>query len=91
MHFFRIIFGLSSNPADPKLAFTISSNIFFIIAAFAFCMPILPYLKKKAALLTGRAQVIVGWGQIAANIIMLLISTALLVGQSYNPFLYFRF
>ncbi len=74
--------------ADPALTLTLWANCLWLAAAVAFCMPLLPWLQGYLRQLPGRLQ---AWGQLAVNLAMLLVSTALLVGQSYNPFLYFRF
>lgn len=72
---------------DLPLMINISNNLFWFLAAVLFCAPVAPRLvealsKKKAP---------VSAAVPAVSIFCLLVSTALLVGQSYNPFLYFRF
>ncbi len=72
----------------------IQQNIFWIIAAFVLCMPVFPkineLLKKKSQ---NRQIPVINYNtlQIVLGIILLLISTAFLVGNTYNPFIYFRF
>ncbi|MBQ3500925.1 MAG: MBOAT family protein, partial [Oscillospiraceae bacterium] len=75
---------------DISLELTLLGNIFWIILAVAFCMPIVPAVKKfieDRPKLQMPAKII----QIPANAVMLIVNTALLVGMSYNPFLYYKF
>ena len=50
-------------------------------------MPTVKKFIEERPALTKISQYI----QIPANAVMLLVNTALLVGSSYNPFLYYRF
>ncbi|MEE1053329.1 MAG: MBOAT family O-acyltransferase [Acutalibacteraceae bacterium] len=70
------------------------SNIFIIIFCVLMSTPIIKkigsavrytYMDKKAV------SVIYSIGRIAIPLLLLLLSTAALVGDSYNPFLYFQF
>ncbi len=89
--FLQLLFGAGT--ADATLVgVTLLNNLFWLIAAVLFCLPILPWLQKTL----GRALPTINhegtvWPQVLANVVMLIVGTALLVGQSYNPFLYFRF
>ena len=87
----KVMFGAAGTGLyDITLGITIENNIFWIILAFVFCMPIIPVLKKfieKHPSLEIHAKRL----QIPANAAMLLINTALLVGSSYNPFIYYNF
>ena len=87
----KVMFGAAgAGLYDMSLGITIENNIFWIILAFAFCMPIVPMLKKfikKHPSLEAHADRL----QIPANVAMLLVNTALLVGSSYNPFIYYNF
>ncbi|MCQ2449986.1 MAG: MBOAT family protein, partial [Clostridia bacterium] len=46
---------------------------------------------KEMALKSTVATVVYGAGRVAIPIVLLVLSTAALVGNSFNPFLYFRF
>ncbi len=89
--FMGILFGGGS--ADATLVgVTLLNNLFWLLLAVMFCMPILPWVQKtldKNLPVTQQGDT--SWPQVVANVLMLLVGTALLVGQSYNPFLYFRF
>jgi hypothetical protein len=75
---------------DITLEITLENNLFWLIAAVAFCMPIYPrvraFIENRPALAN-----VAGWLKTPANLLMLATNTALLVGSSYNPFLYYRF
>jgi alginate O-acetyltransferase complex protein AlgI len=79
--------------SDPGLWVTVQNNCFWLLLSAAFCAPILPALKKllnRWASEDAQQAVLVA-AQCLGCLGLVLISTAYLVGQSYNPFLYFRF
>jgi alginate O-acetyltransferase complex protein AlgI len=90
--FLQVLFG-GGALADTMLAVTVQNNLFWLIAALLFCAPLAPTAWKGllGALHRDRGVELVGWVQTLVNVLVLLVCTALLVGQSYNPFLYFRF
>jgi alginate O-acetyltransferase complex protein AlgI len=91
--FFNVIFGFSGNKLwDFEVGVVLQSHLFWLIAAIIGCLPLArvfkPVLYKFFRLPeTASLQYV----QIIANVVLLIGSTALLVGKSYNPFLYFRF
>ncbi len=91
-HIFSILFGRAGAPlGDLQLTITVQNNLFWLIAAILFCMPITQWIKKGIRHLTAEGQALCQGGAIVMNVMILFLCTALLVGQSYNPFLYFRF
>lgn len=89
--FLRILFG-GAPLWDSRVEIALLNNLFWLVLAMVFCMPVVKWIKVfvsqwlekehlSAALLC----------QTAANALLLTASTAMLVGQSYNPFLYYRF
>ncbi|MDR2908805.1 MAG: MBOAT family protein [Oscillospiraceae bacterium] len=88
-----VMFGFAGRPVkDTGLGIAVTNNIFWLILALAFCAPILPLLKRKiAGIKSAHARVAVLYGRAAVSLAILLICTAMLVGESYNPFLYFKF
>ncbi|NLD88163.1 MAG: MBOAT family protein [Clostridiales bacterium] len=64
------------------------NNIFFILVSCICCVPVLPrihsFLEKKSPVLASCLTT-------TGSIILFIASAASLVGESYNPFLYFRF
>ena len=68
-----------------------------LLAALLFCLPLTQWCKNRLeswVVQDGRGQgrqALVSIGTAMMNVALLLVCTALLVGDSYNPFLYFRF
>ncbi len=91
----RGLLGLNGNGFSSYETKTLLwSNLFFLIAACVACTPWLMDQgaklerwaeRKKGAM---RLQQVI---QVASPMVLMLLSTAALVGDSYNPFLYFRF
>lgn len=87
-----IMFGLTSAPlSDLQLTITLQNNIFWLILSIIFCIPITQIIKNKVQTLSESSQAICVGCAAVMNFAILFICTAFLVGQSYNPFLYFRF
>ena len=61
------------------------------MAALLFCLPLSQWLKKRVERLPVQGQALSQVCSTVLNVGILFLSTALLVGQSYNPFLYFRY
>ena len=92
--FLQILFGTGGAGLwDVQLEVVLINNLFWLIIALAGCLPILPMLKKRweSAPRSKTAKRIFGLLRGAASIALLALCTAFLAGQSYNPFLYFRF
>lgn len=77
---------------DYSLTLTIKENIYWMILALILCMPLYQYLvvRYRRVLLSKNSNALY-WAGISFSIFLLLISTALMVGKSYNPFIYYRF
>lgn len=75
---------------DTALSLTLSSNCFWLIAAVIACLPVVPFMKKK---LEGTNPPAAASEIMRAvfTLVLLAACTVLLAGQSYNPFLYYRF
>lgn len=92
--FFKVLFGAAGAGAwDVQLEVVLLNNLFWLIIAVIGCMPVAGWAQKKwMALKKPRwsagleSGIHMGW-----NLGLLLLATAFLAGQSYNPFLYFRF
>ena len=84
----RSLFGLNGNAlSDFGAVVQLQSHLFLLLAAVLISTPVFPLVKKRldgSAL--GRC---VQYGVVP--VVLLLLSTACLVGDSYNPFLYFQF
>jgi alginate O-acetyltransferase complex protein AlgI len=89
--FVTVLYGLNNNPFwDFELELVIKNHIFWLFLALICCMPVFPYtvsfLKKRKV-----SDTIIQYIFIVFSFVFLMICTSLLVGKSYNPFLYFRF
>lgn len=91
--YFAVMFGLSGNAlSDPQLSITFMNNLFWLIAAVLFCMPITQLVKRWAqAQRSEGVRAGISIVNAIMNVMLLFVCTAMLVGDSYNPFLYFRF
>lgn len=91
--YFGVMFGLSGNAiSDPQLSITFMNNLFWLIAAVLFCMPITQLVKRWAqAQQSEGVRAGISIVNAIMNVMLLFVCTAMLVGDSYNPFLYFRF
>ena len=91
----RGLFGLNGNGFTSYETNTLLfSNLFFLIAACVACTPWLMNQGEKLALRAERkkgAMRLQQLVQVFSPMVLMLLSTAALVGDSYNPFLYFRF
>jgi len=67
--------------------------IYFIIAAVIACMPIAPKIRNALSRRASRffAPGVLAVCELVVCVVLLIVCTAMLVGESYNPFLYFRF
>ncbi len=70
------------------------NNLFFLAVAVAACTPLLPAVVKRvreAAKTTPAWSGFSGAVSVAAPVVLLFFSFLSLVGNTYNPFLYFQF
>ena len=89
--FFKGLIGLNGNAfCDAYTANIFMGNIFLFIAAIVFAMPVIPKLREMAFKKPGSAYIFQSAGVIC-NALMLLASSLLLLNNTNNPFLYFRF
>lgn len=91
--YFGVMFGLSGNAlSDPQLSITFMNNLFWLVAAVLFCMPITQLVKRwTQAQRSEGVRAGISIVNAIMNVMLLFVCTAMLVGDSYNPFLYFRF
>jgi alginate O-acetyltransferase complex protein AlgI len=89
--FFKNFFGLNGNAfADEIVKTSFINNIFLIIAAVVFSVPILDFFKKMKTD-SQKAIVIKNSVTLAVNVTLLIISSIMLNNATNHPFLYFRF
>ncbi len=91
--YLRVMFGLSGQPlTDPQLGITFANQLFWLLIALLFCMPVTQWVKHRLQEHPTKAkQTAVCVATAMMNVVLLFICTSMLVGDSYNPFLYFRF
>ena len=90
LNFFGVIFNITPHEvSDYELTSTILANIYWLIFALILCTPIFNMLMSYVGNM--RNKHVVHYLNISLNLIFLTISTMMLVGQSYNPFIYFKF
>lgn len=75
---------------DIELIFSIKQNLYWIILAIILCMPIYETINKLLIKHIKQKNLIFII-EILLNLVFLVTSVMLLVGSTYNPFLYFRF
>jgi alginate O-acetyltransferase complex protein AlgI len=92
--FFQILFGMNAvSFMGTSTTDDLSTHALWIAIAVLWCMPVGQWLQNKfrwfrLTVWPASTQTAI---LLVTDIVLLLTSTALLVGQSYNPFLYFRF
>ncbi len=94
----KSLFGFGGGWNGDNAHYTLRSYLFILIVAILACMPIVPWISRKLASATRRKDALGGVARALTNaaavvipVFLLLLSVLSLVGDSYNPFLYFRF
>lgn len=88
--YMKVLAGFGANAfVDTQFLYFLYTNGLLLIIAFIASTPLLMNMKKKVSSPVGKRtfEII----SIGALFFMLVVSTAYLVNDSYNPFLYFRF
>ena len=84
----RGLFGANGNAfSDFRSVTLLENNLFLLIAAVIGCTPLVRDLSGRFA----DNPAWRGCRNVLIPIVLLLLSTCALVGESYNPFLYFQF
>jgi alginate O-acetyltransferase complex protein AlgI len=90
--FFAIMFGGASSWWDVTVGIQLRANIIWLLLAIIFCMPVAEFFESRFGNRLSKKQwEIIPYAQTSLNVILLITSVSLLVGKTYNPFLYFRF
>ncbi|MEK3745799.1 MBOAT family O-acyltransferase [Brevibacillus sp. FSL K6-0770] len=87
--FLRAMFGFAGQGFMDDQALYYWSTSWLLLLVLAICST--PFPEKAAALLRDRRHLLGGAVAAAVHVGLLLLSTAFLVDETYNPFLYFRF
>lgn len=92
---FKGMFGLCSNGfTSYEINAFFKNNVFFLVVAVIACTPLMKNLGRLIAQKARNDADIALFNvarKIAVPVLMLILSTFSLVGDSYNPFLYFQF
>ena len=84
----RGLFGLNGNAAADFVSTTmLENNMFLLLVSAVACTPLPKLLSERLAV----SGIWDGCRRSLVPILLLLLSTCALVGESYNPFLYFQF
>ncbi len=87
--------GLNGNGfTNLQVSLSFKNNIFFLIFAIIASTPLPGYIYRKVSgFLTERGDAVklVYFFDIAEPLVLMILATIALVGNSYNPFLYFQF
>lgn len=91
--YFGIMFGVTSNTLmNSRLIYDVYSNVLLIGMAIVLSTPILQTIKNRMRRIKSRPLHYIYDGLTGIfYIFILILSTAYLVDESFNPFLYFRF
>ena len=97
-HALKSLFGGYQGLNGDNAHYTLKSYLFILLVAMIACSPIIPFLSKritaaaeKDGTVGGLARAVTNTVAVAAPVALLILSALALVGDSYNPFLYFRF
>ena len=92
IQFIGILFGHGNNPLyDIKFEVEFFNNILLLIFAAALSTPVFKYIYSKINKHFSKSNDAPKLAVAVLNVLVLIIGTALLVGQTYSPFLYFKF
>lgn len=86
----RLMFSVSGGLIDSGFWYYLYSNGMLLLTALVLSMPVYPWLKQKLAGLQGAAGFLPGVRTVF-YVFLFVLTVAYLVGDTYNPFLYFRF
>lgn len=91
----KTMFGFGGVPLGDELTKSaLLNNLYIIVIAVVISVPVYRFISGKAEKLERRSAagfVTVKSVQTIVTAALLLLSSVMLVGQTYNPFLYFRF
>ena len=89
MEYISVMFGLSNNLVVDKLSlFILSNNIVILLIGIICSTTLLPNVFKKLRSSLKKSNIFI---IISMYLIIFILSISYLVGESFNPFLYFRF
>lgn len=95
VRFIGIMFGMNNAAtSSPEVSIHFWNNAVFLVIAFIGCTPAFKLLYQRIKTRTEKGKgimVLESFAKPVFNICILILSIIFLVGESYNPFLYFKF
>ncbi len=93
LHFLQVmVFAADNELWSFKLTFVLKEHSFWLALTVLLCLPIYPiFAKWWEGKIRYDASILYWLGITAIQIFLLFLSISLLVGDSYNPFIYYRF
>ncbi|HRK26085.1 MAG TPA: MBOAT family O-acyltransferase [Chitinophagales bacterium] len=89
--FIKILFGATQNEVwNLETLLSVTENIYWLILAVVLCFPCYHWLQNMAEKHV-KYLPIYHYFLAALSLLLFIVSVTLLVGSTYNPFLYFRF
>ncbi|MFM7813201.1 MAG: hypothetical protein ACKO66_01655, partial [Flavobacteriales bacterium] len=77
---------------DAMLLQNLRENAIWIFLALLLCLPIYHWVKRAVIPWWYKRNTWLAWSMVlGACLVLLMVSTSMLVGKSYNPFIYYRF
>lgn len=90
--YLALMFGAGGNGFfGMEFFWYVKNYVPLLLTAILLSFPLYPFLKKKAEKLSRAGRTVLSLGTAAGYLFLLLLTTAYLVNDTYNPFLYFRF
>ena len=97
-HALTSLVGLGNGWNGDNAHYTLQNYLFILLISVVACSPLIPWLSGRLAsaaerggALSGAARAVLQVAAVVAPVALLALSALALVGDSYNPFLYFRF
>jgi len=92
LHHLKVMFGFGgAELTDPAVIYYFKHNLVFLVAAALASVPWKLWQEKLPKGTRRQLRDTARWLKPAAVTVLFFLSVAMVVGQSYNPFLYFRF
>lgn len=92
----RGMFGLNGNALTSyQVTVLFKNNVLILLTSLVFCTPLFKYIGRRMSADAAKSRSLsIAYNSLVCCVIpvaLLILSTSLLVGDSYNPFIYFNF
>lgn len=93
LSYLQLMFGQTGNPGwSIQLNLVLQENVFWLLITLLLCFPVYRWANHKFKRMLTRDNFSWMWMlSTGFNFALLILSTAMLAGKSYNPFIYYRF